>query len=73
MTTESPNTDQSPPDGAPEQRVRRGCNFIIGLFAVLTAVNALAAGGLNNLVVQIFAALFVVSVIVRLVLSREGK
>lgn len=73
MTVESPNSDQSPPEGAPEQRVRRGCNFIIGLFAVLTAVNALSVGGFNNLAVQIFAALFVVSVIVRIVLSREGK
>lgn len=73
MTTETPNSDQPTQEGAPEQRVRRGCNFIIGLFAVLTAVNALSAGGFDNLAVQIFAALFVVSVIVRLVLSREGK
>jgi hypothetical protein len=73
MTNDPPNTDQSPQDVSPEHRVRRGCNFIVGLFAVLTAVNSFSAGGFDNLAVQIFAALFVVSVIVRILLSREGK
>lgn len=73
MTSESPTPEQSTQSGSPELRVRRGCNFIIGLFAVLTAVNALSVGGFNNLAVQIFAGLFVVSVIVRIVLAREVK
>lgn len=72
-SNESPNTNQPTSEVPPEHRVRRGCNFIIGLFAVLTAINALSAGGFDNLAVQIFAALFVVSVIVRIALSREGK
>lgn len=69
MTTESPNPDQQ--NGTPEQRVRRGCNFIIGLFAVLTAINALSVGGFNSLAVQILAGLFVVSVVVRIILLRD--
>ncbi|MEY3991166.1 MAG: hypothetical protein RI985_2247 [Chloroflexota bacterium] len=73
MTNDAPNTDQPNQEAPPEHRVRRGCNFIVGLFAVLTAINALSAGGFDNLAVQIFAALFVVSVIVRIALSREGK
>ncbi|MFN5059185.1 MAG: hypothetical protein ACK5GU_04620 [Chloroflexota bacterium] len=77
MTSESPSpeqsTEQPAQSGSPEQRVRRGCNFIIGLFAVLTAINALSVGGFNNLAVQVLAGLFVVSVIVRIVLSRDVK
>ncbi|MBM4412305.1 MAG: hypothetical protein FJ040_02485 [Chloroflexi bacterium] len=73
MTTESPEHNQPNDDAAIAQRVRRGCNFIVGLFAVLTAVNTMAAGGFNNLAVQIFAGLFVISLIVRIVIAREGK
>lgn len=73
MTSESPTPEQSTESGSPEQRVRRGCNFIVGLFAVLTAINAMSVGGFNNLVVQVLAGLFVVSIVVRIALSREGK
>lgn len=73
MTSESPTPEQQTQSGSPEQRVRRGCNFIIVLFAVLTAINALSAGGFNSLAVQILAGLFVVSVIVRIFLAGDVK
>ncbi|MEY3990716.1 MAG: hypothetical protein RI985_1797, partial [Chloroflexota bacterium] len=36
-------------------------------------INALSVGGFNNLAVQVLGGLFVVSVVVRIVLSRDVK
>lgn len=46
----------------PEQRVKRGCGFIILLTAILAAINA-SANGINSIYTQIFLGIFVVAVI----------
>jgi hypothetical protein len=46
----------------PEQRVKRGCNFIILLTAILAAINA-SANGINSIYTQVFFGIFVLSII----------
>ena len=58
------------PADQPEQRIKRGCNFIILLLAILSAINVSAAG-VNNLASQIFLGLFVFAVIVRIAVATE--
>jgi hypothetical protein len=42
--------------------VKRGCNFIILLTAILAAINA-SANGINSIYTQIFLGIFVLAVI----------
>jgi hypothetical protein len=42
--------------------VKRGCNFIILLTAILAAINA-SANGINSIYTQIFFGIFVLAVI----------
>jgi Ca2+/Na+ antiporter len=63
-------TVMNTPSDQPEHRIKRGCNFIILLLAILSAINVSAAG-INNLASQIFLGLFVFAVIMRLVVATE--
>lgn len=55
---------------SPETRIRRGCHFIILLFAVLTFLNY-ADKGPNGYAFMVFAGLFVASIIARLVIATD--
>ncbi len=56
----------------PEQRARRGCHFIILLFAVLTGLNYMD-GGTASLLFRIFGVCFVVAIIARLVIATDRQ
>lgn len=60
----------STPPANPEQRIKRGCNFIILLLAILAAINVSAAG-INNLASQIFLGLLAFAVVVRIVVALD--
>lgn len=50
----------------PEQRVVRGCGFVVVLTAILAAIN-LSANGLADWPARIFLGLFIVSIVMFLV------
>ncbi len=54
----------------PETRIRRGCHFIILLFAVLAFINYADARP-TGLAFRVFGGLFVVSIIARLVIATD--
>ena len=56
----------------PEQRARRGCHFIILLFAVLTALNFMDAGP-SSLLFRIFGVCLIVAIIARLVVATDRQ
>ncbi|RLT33762.1 MAG: hypothetical protein DWI55_01765 [Chloroflexi bacterium] len=56
----------------PEQRARRGCHFIILLFAVLTGLNYMD-GGTASLLFRIFGVCLIVAIIARLVIATDRQ
>ena len=69
-TTGKEFTIMHTPPANPEQRVKRGCNFIILLLAILGGIN-LSAAGIQNTATQIFLGLLVFAVVVRIAVARE--
>jgi hypothetical protein len=56
----------------PEQRARRGCHFIILLFAVLTGLNYMD-GGTASLLFRIFGVCLILAIIARLVIATDRQ
>jgi hypothetical protein len=56
----------------PEQRARRGCHFIILLFAVLSVLNFMD-GGPASLAFRIFAGCLILAVIARLIVATDRQ
>jgi hypothetical protein len=56
----------------PEQRARRGCHFIILLFAVLTGLNYMDAGA-ESLLFRIFGVCLILAIIARVVIATDRQ
>lgn len=56
----------------PEQRARRGCHFIILLFAVLTALNFMDSGP-SSLMFRIFGVCLILAIIARIVVATDRQ
>jgi len=56
----------------PEQRARRGCHFIILLFAVLTGLNFMD-GGPASLLFRIFGVCLILAIIARLIVATDRQ